>query len=140
MDEEDKWAIELERNLELLFWNGGNDAKNLVVNGSGVRKDHKKVIVIGDNDTEIFDCETEHILEGPSMIFMRMGAAVSNLPSGDVAVFGGYGNDVNREPRSVCELFKANDFWFSFMGSTPCPRNHAPSRGADRPSEAPWLP
>jgi len=123
MDEEDKWAIALEKNVELLFWNGGNDAKNLVVNGSGVRKDHKKVIVIGDifgasdqGSTDIFDCETEQTEKGPAVFSMRLGAAVSNLPSGDVAVFGGYANNSTSEPVSHCERFKVADYSFSDIG------------------------
>jgi len=124
--DEDEWGDELANNVDALFENGGGDAKCLTVNGDSVRKCHNKVILFGDStfytesivDSEIYDCETQSVSLGPNTTMPVFGAAVANLPTGDVALFGGKLKlDFDGAVISRIEVVNTNDGSSSVVGN-----------------------
>jgi hypothetical protein len=120
--EEEEWESELEETIRTFYESGGFDATAIIVDGVAVRKKDGLVFISGgyncinsSTSTEIYDYANKSVRKGPEMNVARYGHASVALPTGDVAVFGGY-NKSMRE-LSSCEVFNVESNSFSEIGN-----------------------
>ena len=121
MEEEREWENELADNIRT-FCATSSGATAIVVDGTSVRK--RNVLIIGNRDfmngstsTEIYDSTINSIRKGPEMKIARCYHALATLPSGDVAVYGGYSDKINPARLSSCEVLDVQSNSFSEIGN-----------------------
>jgi hypothetical protein len=124
MNEQEEWESELAENLHTLFIQTGGDAKSLIIDGASAKQKHGLVLIsgswnraCGSTSTEIHDYTNNSVREGPEMRVPRRNHASVTLPSGDVAVFGGYSGSRNPPYLSSCEVFNVKSLSFSEIGN-----------------------
>ena len=122
MDEEAEleWEREVEKNIKT-FCANSNGATAIVVDGTVVRKQKGYVMITGNWNahggsvsTEIYDYTNGSVRKGPDMKVARWNHASVTLPTGDVAVFGGYMQ--TNKYLSSCEVFNVKSLSFSIVG------------------------
>ena len=67
--------------------------------------------------TEIYDYANNSVKGGPEMKVARCNHASVTLPTGDVAVFGGYNDKLDPRDLSSCEVFNVRNNSFSIVGN-----------------------
>ena len=113
MEEEEEWESELAENIRS-FCAISSDATAIIVDGTVVRKRNGLVLISGGfggrysiNSTEIFDSTNNTVRKGPDMELGRYDHASASLPTGDVAVFGGFSLHTSLRWMSSCEVLDA---------------------------------
>ena len=122
--EQEEWEAQLYENLQTSFIHIGRDATGLVIDGASAKQRHGLVLISGhDNSnngstsTEIYDYTNDSVRKGPDMKVSRCNQASVSLPSGDVAVFGGYNSNMNPRELSSCEVFNVKSNSFTEIGN-----------------------
>ena len=123
MEEELEWERELEENIKRLFSNGAGGTE-IVVDGTAVRRRSGLVMISGDwalyegsTSTEIYDYRNNSVQIGPDMKVARFDHASVTLPTGDIALFGGYNYNMNPKLLFSCEVFNVESNSFSEIGN-----------------------
>ena len=121
--EEEEWERELEKNIKM-FCATSSGATAIVVDGTDVRVKNGLVMItgswntyIGSVSTEIYDYTNGSVRKGPDMKVGRYSHASVTLPTGDVAVFGGFNSKMNPAYLSCCEVFNVESNSFSVIGN-----------------------
>ena len=114
-----EWERELEENIKKLCETC--DTTAIIVEGISVRTQKGLVIVDcefdlsdGSTCTLIYDSINDSFRKGPRMKVESWGYASVTLPSGNIAMFGGYNK--NSKVLSSCEVFNVESNSFSDIG------------------------
>jgi len=120
MDEEDKWLVEVHRQIDTV---ADDETKCLEIVRDSVRVRHNKVFVYAYNfsdDRSGYQCEVRDYSTTPCKITamplpsqIRRSPALSALPNGRVAMFGGFTWDKFVKNVFACEAFDARTGSFS---------------------------
>jgi hypothetical protein len=118
---EEEWENELAENIQRFCANGA-DATAIIVDGTAVRK-HEGLVLIsgsynymkGSTSTEIYNYVNNSVLKGPDMKIARTFHTSVTLPTGDVAVFGGFNDKI--KTLSSYEVFNVTSKSFSEIGN-----------------------
>ena len=121
--EEVEWERELEKNIKT-FCATSSCATAIVVDGTDVRVKNGLVMITGNwkahagsVSTEIYDYTNGSVRKGPDMKVARYNHASVTLPTGDVAVFGGFNRKLDTRYLSSYELFNVESHSYSKIGN-----------------------
>jgi hypothetical protein len=127
-EEEIEWESQIAENILKLRENGGNKAKSIVITGTFVHKTQTKILISGNclGDltasvvTRYYDIAKNKFKLGPHMRGWRYKHASVMLPTGDIALFGGYSRQTH--VRHSCELLDVKTNTFLSIPSMNIPR------------------
>ncbi len=132
MDEEDKWLVEVHRQIDTV---ADDETKCLEIVRDSVRVRHNKVFVYAYNfsdDRSGYQCEVRDYSTTPCKITamplpsqIRRSPALSALPNGRVAMFGGFMWAAFSKQVLTCEAFDARTGSFSDIEKFSSTRDNA---------------
>jgi hypothetical protein len=132
MEAEEEWESELAENIRRLYESGGADAAAIIVDGTSVRMKYGLVLISGNvgdgggsTSTEVYNYRDNTLRLGPTKRIARSNHASAILPTGDVALFGGYNRNMTHPQMSSCEVFSLKTKSFCVIGDMMKPRDGA---------------